>query len=46
MRVAVLAHRAPQRNAIGNLVAEKTAFFVERGAEVREIGRASCRERV
>ncbi|MFO0964766.1 MAG: glycosyltransferase [Gemmataceae bacterium] len=35
MRIAILAHGAPQYDAVGNQVAEKVAFFQERGAEVR-----------
>jgi glycosyltransferase involved in cell wall biosynthesis len=35
MRVAIVAASAPPRNAIGNLVAEKVDFFVERGADVK-----------
>src|SRR5687767_7975027 len=35
MRVALLTCNAQTRNAIGNQVAEKLAFFLERGAEVR-----------
>lgn len=35
MRVALLSCNAQARNAIGNQVAEKAAFFLERGAEVR-----------
>ena len=35
MRIAILAQQAPAGDAIGNLVAEKTAYFVERGADIR-----------
>jgi glycosyltransferase involved in cell wall biosynthesis len=35
MRVALLAYNAPSGDAIGNQVAEKLAFFLERGADVR-----------
>ena len=35
MRVALLSANAHAKNAIGNQVAEKAAFFHERGAEVR-----------
>jgi glycosyltransferase involved in cell wall biosynthesis len=35
MRVAMVACSAPARTAVGNLLAEKVAFFVESGAEVR-----------
>src|SRR5690348_998607 len=35
MRVALLSHNAQARDAIGNQVAEKLAFFRERAAEVR-----------
>lgn len=34
MRVALLAHRAPLHNAVGNRIAEQVRFFQERGAEV------------
>ncbi|HTK77715.1 MAG TPA: glycosyltransferase family 4 protein, partial [Gemmataceae bacterium] len=35
MRVALLSHSAPAGDAIGRQLAEKVAFFVERGADVR-----------
>src|SRR5262249_18707281 len=35
MRVAILSANAQQGDAIGNQVAEKAAFFVERGADLR-----------
>src|SRR5436190_9687691 len=35
MRVAMVACSAPARTAVGNLLAEKVAFFVDRGADVR-----------
>ena len=35
MRVAILTESARAGDAIGNQVAEKAAFFLERGAEVR-----------
>src|SRR5262245_29255503 len=35
MRVALVSHNARSGDAIGNQVAEKLAFFLERGAEVR-----------
>jgi glycosyltransferase involved in cell wall biosynthesis len=35
MRVAILSHNARASDAIGNLLAEKVAFFLERGADVR-----------
>lgn len=35
MRVALLSCNAQAHNAVGNQVAEKLAFFLERGAEVR-----------
>src|SRR5262245_55508520 len=35
MRVAIVSYRAPAGDAIGNQVAEKLAFFRERGAAVR-----------
>ena len=35
MRVAMVACSAPVRTAVGNLLAEKVAFFVDREAEVR-----------
>jgi glycosyltransferase involved in cell wall biosynthesis len=35
MRVALLSHNARFGDAIGNQVAEKLAFFLERGADVR-----------
>jgi glycosyltransferase involved in cell wall biosynthesis len=35
MRVALVTSNAPAGNAIGNQVAEKLAFFLDRGAEVR-----------
>ena len=35
MRVALLAYSAPAGDAIGNQLAEKLAFFLERGADVR-----------
>ena len=35
MRVALLSCNAQARNAIGTQVAEKAAFFRERGADVR-----------
>ncbi|MBM4069533.1 MAG: glycosyltransferase [Planctomycetes bacterium] len=35
MRVALVSHNAKSGDAIGNQVAEKLAFFLERGAEVR-----------
>ncbi|MCI0684315.1 MAG: glycosyltransferase [Gemmataceae bacterium] len=35
MRVALLTCNAQARNAIGNQVAEKAGFFLERGAQVR-----------
>jgi glycosyltransferase involved in cell wall biosynthesis len=35
MRVALLTYNAPAGNAIGNQLAEKVAFFLDRGAEVR-----------
>jgi len=35
MRVALLTHNAPAGDAIGNQTAEKVAFFLDRGADVR-----------
>jgi glycosyltransferase involved in cell wall biosynthesis len=35
MRIAMVACNAPARTAVGNLLAEKVAFFVDRGAEVQ-----------
>jgi glycosyltransferase involved in cell wall biosynthesis len=35
MRVAILTQHAPAGDAIGNQTAEKLAFFLDRGAEVR-----------
>ena len=35
MRVALLSANAQFHNAVGNSIAEKVRFFVERGAEVR-----------
>jgi glycosyltransferase involved in cell wall biosynthesis len=35
MRVALLSHSAPAGDAIGRQLAEKVAFFLDRGAEVR-----------
>ena len=35
MRVALLSHNARAGDAIGNQVAEKLTFFLDRGAEVR-----------
>src|SRR4051794_26326240 len=35
MRVALLSYNAQAGDAVGNQVAEKLAFFVERGADVR-----------
>ena len=35
MRVALLSFNARAGDAIGNQVAEKLAFFLERGADVR-----------
>jgi glycosyltransferase involved in cell wall biosynthesis len=35
MRVALLSHNAQSGDAIGNQVAEKLAFFLERGADAR-----------
>ena len=35
MRVALLAYSAPAGDAIGNQLAEKLAFFLERGADAR-----------
>jgi glycosyltransferase involved in cell wall biosynthesis len=35
MRVAFVAPSAPARSAVGNLLAEKAEFFLDRGAEVR-----------
>ncbi len=35
MRVAFVACSAPARTAVGNLLAEKVAFFLDRGAETR-----------
>ena len=35
MRVALLTHHAPAGDAIGEQTAEKVAFFLERGADVR-----------
>lgn len=35
LRVALVANAAPGRNAVGNLVAEKASFFLERQADVR-----------
>src|SRR5919199_1689262 len=35
MRVALLSHNAQAADAIGNQVAEKLAFFLARGADVR-----------
>lgn len=35
MRVAFVACSTPARTAVGNLLAEKVAFFLDRGAEVR-----------
>ncbi|HEV8059019.1 MAG TPA: glycosyltransferase, partial [Gemmataceae bacterium] len=35
MRVAILSHQAPAGDAIGNGIADKAAFFVDRNAQVR-----------
>src|SRR6516164_346576 len=35
MRVALLSHSAPAGDAIGRQLAEKVAFFADRGADVR-----------
>ena len=35
MRVALISFNGQARNAIGNHLAEKLAFFLERGADVR-----------
>src|SRR5205823_2625702 len=35
MRVALLSHNAQAGDAIGNQIAEKLAFFLDRGADVR-----------
>ena len=35
MRVALLSHNAPAGDAVGNQVADKLAFFLDRGADVR-----------
>ena len=35
MRLALVSHNAQSGDAIGNLIAEKLHFFLERGAEVR-----------
>src|SRR5689334_2307150 len=35
MRVALLSHNAPAGDAIGRQLAEKVAFFADRGADVR-----------
>src|SRR5438132_8562647 len=35
MRVALVTFNAQDRDAIGNQVAEKVVFFIERGADVR-----------
>ena len=35
MRVALLSHSAPAGDAIGRQLAEKVAFFRDRGADVR-----------
>jgi glycosyltransferase involved in cell wall biosynthesis len=35
MRVALLCHSAPRGDAIGRQIAEKVAFFLDRGADVR-----------
>ena len=35
MRVAFLSHNARSQDAVGNQIAEKVRFFLERGAEVR-----------
>jgi glycosyltransferase involved in cell wall biosynthesis len=35
MRVALLSHSAPAGDAVGRQIAEKVAFFADRGAEVR-----------
>jgi glycosyltransferase involved in cell wall biosynthesis len=37
MRVALLSHNAQAGDAIGNQVAEKLAFFLDRGADVRVV---------
>src|SRR5438105_3578598 len=43
MRVALLSHNARAGDAIGNQVAEKLAFFRERGADVRVVVEADDR---
>ena len=35
MQVAILSHQPPPGDAIGNCVADKAAFFLDRGARVR-----------
>jgi glycosyltransferase involved in cell wall biosynthesis len=35
VRVAILSHNAQRRDALGNQIAEKLAFFVDRGADIR-----------
>ena len=35
MRVAILSHQAPAGDAIGNSIADKAAFFLDRSAQVR-----------
>lgn len=35
MRVAIITHQARPADAIGNIIADKVAFFVDRGADVR-----------
>lgn len=35
MRVAIITHQARPADAIGNTIADKVAFFVDRGADVR-----------
>lgn len=43
MRVALVSHNARSGDAIGNQVAEKLAFFLERGAEVRVFVESAAR---
>src|SRR5438045_2807752 len=43
MRVAFLSCSAPAGDAIGNQLAEKTAFFLEHGADVRVFLESDCR---
>jgi glycosyltransferase involved in cell wall biosynthesis len=43
MRVALLSYNAQAQDAVGNQLAEKAAFFLERGAEVRVFVQAADR---